>query len=120
MLIPQFIRSTCVKFDDTCQEYEPDPRPHLAVFTHSVEFAQEQICLFHDSDDLQSQDHHAWNRKRNDPMAGTRVLVVNSSRFRGYQGTIQYTHKPLKFFGVRLDVTGRIIHLSENLLVDAS
>lgn len=51
-------------------------------------------------------------------MAGTRVVVVNSAHFRGYRGTIQYTHKALKIFGVRLDATGKIVQMSENFLVD--
>ena len=57
---------------------------------------------------------------REDPMSGTRVVIMNSSRFRGYRGTIQYTHKALKFFGVRLDATGKIVQISEHFLVEIS
>lgn len=57
---------------------------------------------------------------RVDPMAGTKVVVVKCRHFRGYRGTIQYTQKTLKFFGVRLDATGKIVQLPEDFLVDMS
>ena len=51
-------------------------------------------------------------------MAGRRVVVVKTNLFRGYRGAIQFTHRVLKFFGVRLDATNKIIHLPEDFLVD--
>jgi hypothetical protein len=103
------------------QTYEPDPRQHLAVYAHSVDFAEESICFASDWDELPVRDpkpHIASMIGPGGPMAGRRVVVVNSSLFRGYRGIIQYTHKVLKFFGVRLDATNKIIHLPENCLVD--
>ena len=43
---------------------------------------------------------------------------MKSNHFRGYRGVIQYTHKALKIFGVRLDATNRIIQLADKFLVD--
>ena len=53
-------------------------------------------------------------------MAGTRVVVVGTEHFRGYRGTIEYTHNALTIYGVRLDATGRVVQLPEDSLVDLS
>jgi hypothetical protein len=88
------------------------------VYAFSVDFAEEHICLSNCPDELHRQ--YGSRGFREDPMAGTRVVIVNSAHFRGYRGTIQYTHKALKFFGVRLDAMGKIVQMSENFLVDLS
>ena len=46
--------------------------------------------------------------------------MVVSGHFRGYHGTIQYPHKPLKIFGVRLDFNGKIEHFREEYLIERS
>jgi hypothetical protein len=90
------------------------------VYDFNVEFADEQICLC-DPDLLEEPDRtHTSMRFRGDMMCGTRVVIVNSLHFRGYRGTIQYAHKALEFYGVRLEATGRIIQVSEHLLVELS
>jgi hypothetical protein len=113
-------------FSVTSQIYDPNPRQHNAVYTHSVDFADEQICLA----ELEYQNATGtsksptrtritpWQGLRLDP-TGTRVVVV-SGYFRGYYGTIQYLHKPLKIFGVRLDFNGKLEHFREEYLIDLS
>jgi ribosomal protein L24 len=106
------------------QTYEPNPRQHLSVYAHSVDFAEESICFASDldRDELEPKTHTASviARASGDPisLAGRRVVVVKTNIFRGYRGVIQYTHKVHKFFGVRLDATNKIVHLPEEFLVD--
>jgi hypothetical protein len=101
------------------QTYEPDPRHHLAVYAHTVDFAEESICFASDWDESSDpKPHIASMIGPGGPMAGRRVVVVKSNLFRGYRGAVQYTHKVLQFFGVRLDATNKVVHLPENCLVD--
>lgn len=88
------------------------------MYAHSVDFAEESACFADRWDEFDCETSIASRIARGNPMAGVRVVVVNSSRFRGYRGTIQYTHRALKIFGVRLDATNRIIQLGEEFLVN--
>lgn len=99
----------------TRQVYEPDPRQHISVYALSVDFAEEQICLA--PLQYKSSSTPKSVMAREDPMVGKMVLVVKDN-FRGYYGTIQYTHRALEFFGVRLDSNGKIVQLREDFLVD--
>ena len=76
------------------------------------------------SQDESSQDKSKMSSSpmivRRDPMVGKKVIVVKSKHFHGYCGTVQYTHRALKLFGVRLDATGKIVQFPEEHLIEQS
>ena len=94
---------------------------HFIVYAFTIDFAQEQLCLASSKDSNNAHDEGesriSRTRPHNEHLIGKSVFIVEH-RFRGYYGMIYYTIPTLELFGVRLNATGKIVHLPESVLID--